>query len=158
MISAAGRSAGRCRDAVAFAAQIYWKVERRIVVSGKLIGLAVLSLLAWAGASASAQQADVSGTYVLEGANPGEAGHYRGEVSVERTDDTYQVRWKIGGQQYVGTGVLRDGGFAVVYLPAGQAPGIAFYRIMPNGSLSGSWVGLGGTALGSEIWNPRDRL
>jgi hypothetical protein len=149
----------RRRDAVAFAAQADQVHKRRIIVTGKIVGLAAMSLLLWAGFPAFAQQADVSGTYVLEGANPGDAGHYRGEVSVVRTDETFQVRWQIGGQHYLGTGILRDGGFAVVYRPAAdQAPGVAFYRIMPNGALSGSWVGLGGKALGSEIWNPRDRL
>jgi hypothetical protein len=106
---------------------------------------------------AAAQDADLTGRYRVEGSNPGGTGQYKGEAAVIRTGETYQVVWRLGGQEYRGTGVVRDGGLAVVYQVGGQSPGVVLYRVMANGSLSGTWVGLGGEALGSEVWNPSDR-
>ncbi|MDQ6435433.1 hypothetical protein RB623_15345 [Mesorhizobium sp. LHD-90] len=121
----------------------------------KRIAILTTGLLLSSVASLWAQ--DIAGSYTVEGSNPGGGGIYRGEVTVVKSDETYQVLWKIGNQQHRGTGILRDGGFAVVYQPQGGGPGIAVYQVGPNGALSGSWVGLGGQQLGSEVWNPRDR-
>ena len=118
--------------------------------------LAAGALLASA-ASLWAQDADLSGRYAVEGSNPGSTGIYRGEVTVVKSDETYQVLWKIGNQQHRGTGILRSGGFSVVYQPPGGGPGVAVYEVRPNGSLLGLWVDLGGKEVGSEVWNPHDR-
>jgi hypothetical protein len=131
--------------------------QEKGAVMSKCAVIAVL-LLALVATPALAQDTDLSGRYRIEGANPGGGGRYEGQVEIVRTGQTYQVRWTIGGRTHLGTGIARDGGFAVVYQPEAQAPGIAFYRIQANGALAGSWTSLGGKALGSEILHPRDRL
>lgn len=112
--------------------------------------LCVLGLIVAAAASAQAQ--DIAGTYTVEGTNPGGQGRYAGEAKVEATGPTYQVTWTIGSQAQHGTGLLRDGHFAVVYLVQGQPPGVAAYAVQPDGTLDGTWTGLGGAVVGQEVW------
>jgi hypothetical protein len=107
---------------------------------------------------ALAQPADITGSYSITGENPGGGGAYRGEVVVKRTDDTYQVLWRLGPQEHVGTGIFRDGQFSVVYQPRGEPAGIAVYIVSASGTLNGLWTGLGGQFLGIETWTRKDRL
>ena len=101
---------------------------------------------------------DLTGTYTVEGSNPDAKGAYRGEVRVARAGDVFHVIWIFGKQQHAGTGILRDDQFAVVYQPKGGQPGIAFYKVNADGSLSGTWTTLGGRTLGTETWKPKDRM
>jgi hypothetical protein len=100
---------------------------------------------------------DLSGLYLVEGANPDGQGRYRGDVKVERAGDAYSILWTINGQRHIGTGIYRDGKLAVVYQPKQGLPGIAFYEVRPGGQLIGLWVPLSGRQLGSERWTPKDR-
>ena len=47
-------------------------------------------------ASITSAFADPTGTYEVEGTNPGGSGAYHGTVTVEPTGDTYRVVWRIG--------------------------------------------------------------
>lgn len=115
---------------------------------------AVLCILALLVCSA-AQAQDISGTYDVEGGNPGAQGRYAGQAAVKATGDTFQVLRQIGSQTHRGTGILQDRHFSVVYQADGEAPGVAVYDVAPDGSMTGVWTGLGGTALGIETWRRR---
>lgn len=125
---------------------------RRRVFFHALAMLLVVS----AGQNVAADAADIVGQYTLRGSNPGSKGQYTGTAMVERKGETYIVGWKIGEQQLVGTGILKDKSFAVVYTARNskEAPGLVLYEILPDGSLVGKFTGLGGTELGGEIWTP----
>jgi hypothetical protein len=47
--------------------------------------------------------ADPAGTYRVSGTNPGNGTTYSGTVTVERTGDTFLVRWTIAGGRAVMT-------------------------------------------------------
>ncbi|GGK47196.1 hypothetical protein [Salinarimonas ramus] len=100
---------------------------------------------------------DLGGTYAVRGTNPGGQGEYRGEVAIVPAGEAWQVAWTIGGARHVGTAILTGDTLSVVYQPEGELPGIAVYELQPDGSLEGTWTGLGGNALGTEEWVPRGR-
>lgn len=122
----------------------------------------LVALLLFAPAAAGGDQAarsDLSGTYAVLGRNPDAGAQYHGTVVVQQTGTVYQIVWRIGDRQhYAGTGILRDDTLAVVYQAPGTPPGIAAYQVAADGSLSGTWTGLGAAALGTETWMPRDRF
>ena len=98
--------------------------------------------------------ADLGGSYQVSGTNPGNAGTYQGDVSIAKKGDVYAVNWKIGDTKYVGTGLLNNQSFAVVYKDKGTS-GLALYAIQPDGSLSGFYAGHGDTQVGKETWTPK---
>uniref|UniRef100_I2Q7Q3 Uncharacterized protein n=1 Tax=Desulfovibrio sp. U5L TaxID=596152 RepID=I2Q7Q3_9BACT len=124
---------------------MFW---RRVLFLALMVVFFVSAVEAWA--------ADIVGQYTLRGSNPGSKGQYTGTAMVERKGETYSVGWKIGNQQLLGTGILKDTSFAVVYTARNskKAPGLILYEILPDGSLVGKFTSLGGTALGGEIWTP----
>jgi hypothetical protein len=95
---------------------------------------------------------ELDGQYQLKGANPGGSGQYTGKAAIVATGETYQVRWRIGGVEHQGTGILVKDVFSVVYQAAGSAPGIAVYQVQRDGSLKGRWASLNATGLGGETW------
>jgi hypothetical protein len=102
--------------------------------------------------------ADLEGRYAIEGRNPGGQGGYEGQAAVKRQDNVYQVAWKVGQQQYVGTGLRKGDVFSVVYdAPGGDTQaGLAVYEIQDDGTLLGTWTPLGGQNTGTERWTPVD--
>lgn len=114
---------------------------------------AVLAIILVVGAAPVWAQ-DLADRYRIQGTNPGGAGSYMGQVAVARNGDVYQVAWAVGDTTYLGTGLLIDGVFSVVYAPEQGAPGIAAYRVLPDGMLVGRWVGFGGQSAGTENWTP----
>ena len=98
------------------------------------------------------QAAEIGGRYDVVGSNPGNQGQYRGEVVIEPQGETYRITWTIGSDRTEGTGIFRDGRLAVVYQPDNARPGVAFYDLRGDGSLSGTWVVHGGAKLGAEVW------
>jgi hypothetical protein len=97
--------------------------------------------------------ADPVGTYRVEGTNPGGGSGYTGTVTVERTGETYQVVWVVGGVRYTGTGI-GDKDFIAVSYRAGNDSGLALY-----GQDGGNWLGLftvaNGRNVGTEVWKRR---
>lgn len=112
--------------------------------------------LAFAPLAALAQSAKLTGTYTVEGQNPGGKGTYKGELAIAQTGDAYRIVWRIGNQQQDGTGLLRDGKLAVVFR-SGQQAGVAFYDVRDNGTLTGTWTTLGGQVVGTETLTPKGR-
>jgi hypothetical protein len=95
--------------------------------------------------------ADPAGTYRVSGTNPGNGTTYSGTVTVERTGDTFLVRWTIAGSRQIGVGIGKDDFLAVSYR-SGDSIGIALYRPDQDGGWQGIWAQIGGQVLGTETW------
>ena len=109
-----------------------------------------LLLAALLAGTASAQAAEPTGHYLVEGSNPGGGGGYSGSVDVTRTGATYRVVWTIGGQRFIGTAIGSPQAFAVSYR-SGNETGLAIYTEDGN-DWSGAWTYAGGNQLGTEHW------
>jgi hypothetical protein len=121
------------------------------------IGAAVVALAAVLAISPAAL-AELAGQYVIRGKNPsGQA--YKGQAVVKPARGVYHVVWKIGNSRHVGTGILKDDLFSVVYKAAGNKarPGLVVYEVRDDGSLIGVWVGLGQREMGNERWTPAEQ-
>lgn len=110
--------------------------------------LLVSASLLWSAVAAFA--GDPSGTYRVEGANPGGKGSYTGTVAVTRTGETYHVVWIVGSTRYVGTGIGNKDFLAVSY-KSGDSTGLALYGA-DGGNWTGIWTYAGGREVGPEIW------
>jgi hypothetical protein len=103
----------------------------------------------------AAALADPVGQYGVTGTNPGNTGSaYSGTVAVQRTGDTYQVTWLIGGTRFVGTGIGSQDFLAVSYRSK-NLNGLALYAGQPDGSWQGIWTYDGGSTIGTEKWMPK---
>lgn len=102
--------------------------------------------------------ADLEGRYDVEGRNVGGQGSYTGQAAVQKAGNVYNVAWKIGQQEYVGTGIKSGDVFSVVYDAPAQdtQAGLVVYEIQDDGALLGTWTPLGGTKTGAERWTPVD--
>lgn len=118
-----------------------------------VLGLALLL------AGASQALAGIAGVYEVKGKNPsGQA--YEGRATVKSDQGVYHVVWKIGKSRHVGTGLLKDDQFSVVYKSAqrkDQRPGLVVYEMQDDGSMVGVYVGLGSNDMGREQWRPAGR-
>lgn len=105
----------------------------------------------------TAAVADPVGQYNATGTNPGNPNSvYKGTVAVQRTGDTYQVVWMVGGVRYVGTGIgIESANFLAVAYKSRSFSGLALYAGQPDGTWQGIWTTEGGTLIGSEKWIPR---
>jgi hypothetical protein len=84
--------------------------------------------------------ADPVGRYDCEGTNPGKDTGYKCTVVVERTGDTYSVKWNVGDKEFI----------AVSY-SSGNQTGLALYA--PEGdNWQGVWTYAGGRRIGAERW------
>jgi len=104
----------------------------------------------------------VEGMYRIEGRNPAQGGTYSGEAQVKQTGKTYAVVWRIGELRQIGTGIVIDNVFSVVFqsiLPGRVAgrPGIAVFQIDNDRITNGIWSTLGDEATGQEVWTASDR-
>jgi hypothetical protein len=128
----------------------------------KRLGISLTSAVAVAAltlAAATTALADLEGRYVVSGQNPGGQGSYNGVAAVQENDGTYTVAWKVGQQQYAGTGILRKDVFSVVYQTGGDRsrPGLVVYEVRDDGTLVGVWTTLGSSNTGLERWRPMDQ-
>jgi len=89
---------------------------------------------------AAATGPDVSGAYdITNGANPGGAGRYTGQVEVQRISATYQVHWLLAkGPDYRGIGLVAGDVFGVGYAQGGDYA-LAVYQI-EGGTLRGAYT------------------
>lgn len=94
---------------------------------------------------------DIIGTYEGSGENPGGAGSYDCTVEISRAGEGYVVVWLFDGQPgYEGSGILMDSTLVVGFAnPNGY--GIVAYTVNPDGSLDGTWAGMGDTKTGTEM-------
>lgn len=117
----------------------------------------ILLALCWTAAwpHQTAAQMRLEGTYTLRGSNPGSSAVYIGEAVVARRGAVYEVIWQIGAIRHVGTGILVDDRFSVVYQPPGERPGLVIFKLRSDGTLAGIWTALGSEAVGLEVWTPK---
>ncbi len=113
--------------------------------------LTTLLLLAFV---STAWAVDLSGEYSIQGTSPGSSATYQGHSKVIKQGDVYAVAWRIGEERYIGTGLLVNDSFAVVYQGKGTPAGLVLYKIHPSGELTGVYTNLGQTAVGTEVWEP----
>ena len=104
------------------------------------------------GLALAADLPDLSGAYSAVGSFPGKSNEYKGTVTIKKTDDTYQVTWKIGDGVYIGTGFVMNGHFAVAYTnKKGSFFGCLLYTVKDEGKLlEGKWSIAGANKLGKE--------
>lgn len=105
----------------------------------------------------AAYAADPSGTYAVEGVNPGGESGYTGQVTVGKTGDTYSVTWEVEGTTLLGTGtaIIGEPTRLSVTFGEGQDNGIALLASRPDGTWSGTWTMSGEEVQGSELWTPQ---
>jgi hypothetical protein len=72
-----------------------------------------------------AQSGDPTGLYSVEGRNVDAKATYRGEVAISKDGEAFKILWIVGNQQFLGTGILRDGKLAVAFQAQGRMAGIA---------------------------------
>ncbi|MDJ1160171.1 hypothetical protein QNA08_18315 [Chelatococcus sp. SYSU_G07232] len=106
-------------------------------------------------AGAEAALADPSGSYTVEGTNPGGRVTYSGSVVVSRRGEAFRVAWRIQGRNLSGTAVGNDDVLAVGYIANGSAPGVAVFLRQDDGTWRGLWTFFGRTTVGTETWTPR---
>ena len=104
----------------------------------------------------------IEGSYRIDGRNPTEGGIYSGAAQVKQTGRTFAVIWKIGELRQIGTGIVVDNVFSVVFqsiLPGRLAgrPGVAVFQIDNDRITNGIWSTLGDELTGQEIWTASDR-
>lgn len=113
--------------------------------------LAALALSCALAAPAAAQQ---SGTYAVVGTGP-DGSRYEGVAQLQATGrESWRITWRIGGDTTMGTGLSVDGMLVVGYV-SGREPGVAWYEVMRDGSLSGRWTSGREGGVGTETLLPR---
>ena len=81
-----------------------------------------------------------SGTYAINGMNPG-VGAYSGTVVITARGDVYDVAWTIANAHYTGVGIASGDTLSIAYSAADHSwLGVMSYSKRPNGSLEGRWA------------------
>jgi len=99
--------------------------------------------------------AQSAGSYGMTGVSTiGEA--YQGSaVLVQTGRETWQVTWRgADGEPLVGIGIAANGVLSVGFVLSG-AQGVAWYRIMPDGTLEGRWAAGTDGRVGTERLVPK---
>ena len=125
-------------------------VSKRWRDSRRLVALVAVALLGGFSLASIATAAQPTGTYAVQGTNPGGGGSYSGTVTVRQNGETYEVIWVIGSQRFYGTGVGNKSFMAVSYI-SGDSTGLALYTAEGD-NWSGVWTYAGGNQLGAENW------
>lgn len=74
---------------------------------------------------------------------------YEGSLYIEEWGEVYWLEWEVGGASYTGTGIL-TGDVLSVGWDAGGTCGVVSYRVLPDGSLEGTWSVCGEDRVGWE--------
>lgn len=115
---------------------------------------ACIAFAAAALVGATAAQAQVVGTYAVEGSCPGQSAPYRGTVTVTRPNALYLVRWTLAsGQSSTGQALEQDGRLAIAY-SLDDGGGVMIARPTPTG-WDGSWAMFGASVACVERWRRR---
>jgi hypothetical protein len=106
--------------------------------------------------TALALAAGPAGTYRVKGTNPGKPdSSYSGTVTVQRTGDTYRVKWEIGDATFTGTGIGNEKFLAVTYSGDDDQTGLALYAPNASGVWEGIWTYAGSKKIGTENWTAK---
>jgi hypothetical protein len=115
----------------------------------------ILAASAFLLVSAGLALADPVGSYNVHGTNPKGHGTYSGAVTVQKTGDTYKVKWVIGDSTYTGTGIGSDKFIAVTYTSDDDQTGLALYAQSAGGGWEGVWTYTGSRNIGTENWTAK---
>lgn len=114
----------------------------------------MLATLALSCALAAPAMAQRSGTYAVQGTGA-DGSRYEGSAQLQATGpQSWRITWRIGGDTTNGT-ALTVGTMLVVGYISGREPGVAWYQVMPDGSLSGRWTSGREGGVGTETLLPR---
>ena len=85
-------------------------------------------------------KAAFSGTYAINGMNPG-VGAYKGTLTIVARGDVYDVHWAIGNLQYTGIGIMVNDTLSVAYSGGDRSwLAVIAYRQRADGALEGRWA------------------
>ncbi len=113
----------------------------------------VLAFLALAASAGGASAQDIGGSYSVQGKSF-DGAPYSGKAEINATSDvTCEIVWNTGGQISQGICMRQDNAFAASYV-MGSAVGMAIYRVMPDGTLNGTWTISGSSGVGTETLTP----
>lgn len=97
---------------------------------------------------------DISGTYKAKGKNSSH-GKYKGEVSIKKKAEVYELTWKIGDQEFIGIGILENGVLSVGYTDSNKNWfGVMSYQVKGK-ELHGKWAVYGASRVGTEVLTPK---
>ena len=100
----------------------------------------VLALLLLVLALPAAAKSAFSGSYAVNGVNPG-VGAYSGTLTITARGEVYDVYWTIANAQYSGIGIVVNDTLSVGYSAADHSwLGVIAYRKKADGSLEGHWA------------------
>ena len=118
-----------------------------------LTAFVFLAMLAAPATVAHAEDANVAGSYRVDGTNfDGSA--YRGTAEIVMTGkNTCHIHWKIGRDDFNGFCLVRGRIFTSGYR-GGNSVGLVSYGIKEDGAISGIWAIDGKTGTGTETLTP----
>ena len=90
---------------------------------------------------------NTDGNYDVAGKNP-DGSAYKGKLMLQKTGNTFQVQWNVGGMTYNGVGFI-SGNNLIVGFGFGQSFGTVEYSMAGN-KAQGRWAMGGGSAMGIE--------
>jgi hypothetical protein len=93
---------------------------------------------------------DVEGDYVVKGTNPGGATGYEGKLRIQKTGETYQLKWRVGDRVTTGVGIKLEDTLCVAW-GGKETFGVVGY-ILEGGQATGRWTLGGGTQTAPESW------
>lgn len=131
---------------------------RRFLILGLLaLGLAVPAFAQRSGGNSPSIPATIqirSGTYAVQGREPG-GQNYEGSAQIQATGpNTWRVTWRVAGENAQGTGLTVGDAFVVGYT-SGREIGVVIYGAEPNGNLTGIWTQGRDGGVGTETLTPR---
>jgi hypothetical protein len=113
-----------------------------------VVAILLLAFGAIVSIAAPDSQPDLAGVYECVGTNP-DGTQYQGVVQIEKTRDTFSVKWGLSDGVVTGVGIVSDGLLAVSYF--GGAPAVVLYKIEGN-RLIGHWtMGAEGTVYAETL-------
>jgi hypothetical protein len=96
--------------------------------------------------------AQKAGVFAIEGRNP-DGSTYPGTLELApQRDGVWLLTWRVGGDVVRGLGLVQGDILAAAYAVNGE-PGVAAFRILPDGRLDGPWTM--GQGVGREVLVPR---
>jgi hypothetical protein len=103
--------------------------------------------------------ADFQGNYNVSGFDPYNESYYTAIASIVKNDDIYTIEWTYpDNSQETGTGFVEDKHLSLVYQGVGDPTdlGVEILKIKHEDQLKGTWLPLGDTIKGYEIYNRID--
>ncbi len=107
----------------------------------------------------TAAKSDIAGNYSVTGATL-DGKDYRGELTVTKRDDVFQLSWNLGDSKYDGVGVQTGNTLAAAYTTGtdGKGCGAVVYKINADDSIEGKWGEWGINQAGKEKAVPSEKM